>query len=443
VFIGGGSGAPGQLFIQQKNGSFVASSRGQPWDADKTYDDWGATFFDANGDGRLDLYVASGGYQLAPRSSLLQDRLYINRGNGIFARDTTAIPVMLGSKAAVRAADFNGDGRQDLFVGGRLNPRKYPYPARSYVLRNDGQRFTDVTAEVAPDLVNPGGMITDAAWIDFDGDGRLDLVTVGEWMEIEFFRNDGKRFTNVTKSTQLPSLRGWWYSLAVGDFDGDGRPDLIAGNLGLNYPYKTSRESRFGVYAYNFTGNQTTDVVLTQRIDGKDYSFAGMAPLGQQIYTTAARFPTYGSFARATVPELFGAAQLQQPLHYEADTFASVYLHNDGGGKFTASPLPNLAQISPIKGIVADDVDGDGHLDLIVAGNLYNAEPNTPRADAGNGVWLKGDGRGRFAPVSPRESGFLAPLDVAGLALINTPAGKAVLVANSGDSLQVFAIRKR
>jgi len=350
---------------------------------------------------------------------------------------------MLGSKAAVRAADFNGDGRQDLYVGGRLTPRKYPYPARSYILRNDGQRFTDVTEEVAPDLMQPGGMITDAAWIDFDGDGRLDLVTVGEWMEIQFYRNDGKRFTNVTKSTQLPSLRGWWYSLAVGDFDGDGRPDLIAGNLGLNYEYKTSRESKFGVYAYNFTGNQTTDVVLTQQIDGEDYSLAGMAPLGEQIYTTAARFPTYGSFAQATIPQLLGAAPLQQALHYETDTFASMYLHNDGGGKFTASALPNLAQISPIKGIVTHDVDGDGRLDLIVAGNLYSAEPNTPRADAGNGLWLKGDGRGHFTPVSPRESGFLAPLDVAGLALINTQAGKAILVANSGDSLQVFAIRKR
>jgi hypothetical protein len=350
---------------------------------------------------------------------------------------------MLGSKAAVRAADFNGDGRQDLFVGGRLTPRKYPYPARSYILRNDGQRFTDVTQDVAPELINPGGMITDAAWIDFDGDGRLDLVTVGEWMEIQFYRNDGKRFSNVTKSTQLPSLRGWWYSLATGDFDGDGRPDLIAGNLGLNYSYKTSRENKFGVYAYNFTGNQTTDVVLAQEIDGKDYSLAGMAPLGQQLYTTAARFPTYGSFAQASMSQLFGAALLQQALHYEVDTFASIYLHNDGGGKFTASSLPNLAQISPIKGIVTDDVDGDGRLDLIAAGNLYNAELNTPRADAGNGLWLKGDGRGHFTPVSSRESGFLAPLDVAGLALINTQAGKAVLVANSGDSLQVFAIRKR
>jgi len=443
VFIGAAAGIPGKLFIQRGDGGFVESTQGQPWQADKAYDDWGASLFDANGDGRPDLYVASGGYHLAPSSSLLQDRLYINKGSGRFVRDAEALPTMLTSTATVRAGDFNGDGRPDLFVGGRLSPRNYPYPTRSYVLRNDGQRFTDVTEAVAPELAHPGGMITDAAWIDFDGDGHLDLVTVGEWMTIEFYRNDGKRLHNMTKATGLPSLRGWWYSLAVGDFDNDGRLDLIAGNLGLNYSYTTSKESKFGVYANNFTGNQTTDVVLTREIDGTEYPIAGFAPLGREIYQLAVRFPTYGSFARASIPQLFGAAQLQKSVHYEADTFATVYLHNDGGGTFSASPLPNLAQIAPIKAIIAYDVDGDGHRDLIVAGNLYDTEPNTPRADAGNGLWLRGDGQGHFSPVPPSESGFLAPLNVNGLALINTRTGKVLLVANRGDSLQAFSLGRR
>ncbi|HEX9110603.1 MAG TPA: VCBS repeat-containing protein, partial [Terriglobales bacterium] len=442
VFIGGGNGVPGKLFIQGRDGSFVESKQGQPWEADKAYEDWGAIFFDANGDGRPDLYVASGGYQLAPSSPLLQDRLYINKGGGRFVRDSSALPIMLTSTAAVRVGDFNGDGRPDLFVGGRLTPRNYPYPTRSYLLRNDGGHFTDVTEEIAPELAHPGGMITDAVWIDFDGDGRLDLITAGEWMGVQFYRNDRKRFTNVTQSTHLPPLRGWWYSLAVGDFDNDGRPDLIAGNLGLNYTYTTSKESMFGVYADNFTGNQTTDIVLTQGINGTEYPLAGFAPLGREVYPLAIQFPTYGSFAQASIPQLFSAAQLRQSLHYEADTFASLYLHNDGGGTFSSSTLPNLAQIAPIKAIIVHDVDGDGQLDLIVAGNLYDAEPNTPSADAGNGLWLRGDGRGHFTPVPPNESGFLAPLNVAGLALINTPTGKALLVANTGDSLQAFGIRK-
>ena len=443
VFIGGGAGVPGRLFIQRKDGSFAESTRGQPWEADKAYDDWGATFFDANGDGRPDLYVASGGYKLAPSSPLLQDRLYINQGGGRFVRDTQALPTMLTSTATVRVGDFNGDGKPDLFVGGRLTPRDYPYPTRSYILRNDGGHFTDVTEQVAPELAHPGGMITDAVWIDFDGDGRLDLVTVGEWMPIQFYRNDGKRLRNVTQSTRLPPLRGWWYSLAVGDFDHDGRPDLIAGNLGLNYAYTTSKDSTFGIYAGDFTGNRTTEIVLTQEMGGTEYPLAGMAPLGREIYPLALRFPTYGSFAQASLRQLFTSSQLKQAIHYQTDTFASVYLHNDGGGTFSAFALPNLAQIAPIKAIIAHDVDGDGHLDLLVAGNLYDAEPNTPRADAGDGLWLRGDGKGHFTPVLPTESGFLAPLNVSGLALIKTNAGMAVLVANTGDSLQVFRIRKR
>jgi hypothetical protein len=443
VFIGGASDVAGRLFLQRKDGSFVESIQGEPWQADKRYEDWGALFFDANGDGRPDLYVTSGGYQLAPSSPFLQDRLYVNRGGGHFVRDTSALPVMLTSTAIVRAGDFNGDGRPDLFVGGRLTPRDYPYPTRSYILRNDGGHFTDVTEEVAPELVNPGGMTTDAAWIDFDGDAHLDLVTTGEWMPIQFFRNDGRKFSNVTQATHLPPLRGWWYSLAGGDFDKDGKPDLVAGNLGLNYTYTTSDSSKFGIYAMDVTGNRTTDLILTQSMGGKEYPIDGMAQLGQAIYPLGIRFPTYGSFASATVEQAFGAGQLKKGLHYQVDTFASMYLHNDGGGKFTSSALPNMAQIAPVKSIIAQDVDGDGRLDLIAAGNLYDVEPNSPKGDAGNGLWLRGDGRGHFVPVSPSESGFLAPLNVSGLALVSTPTGKAVLVANTGDSLQVFAIRKR
>ena len=443
VFIGGGSGVAGQLFLQKKDGRFIASTERQPWEADKAYEDWGALFFDANGDKLPDLYVASGGYQLSPTSPLLQDRLYINRRGGRFVRDSQALPIMLTSTSAVRAGDFNGDGRLDLFVGGRLTPRKYPYPARSYILRNDGGHFTDVTDAVAPELAHPVGMITDAAWIDFDGDGHQDLVTVGEWMPIQFYRNTGATLRNVTASTHLPPLRGWWFSLATGDFDHDGRPDLVAGNLGLNYTYTTSKDSAFGILAGEFSSNQTADIVLTQELNGTEYPFAGMVPLGRAMYQLALRFPTYGSFADASIAQLFTPAQLAQAIHYKADSFASLVLRNTGGGTFSAQALPSLAQIAPLRGIITHDVDGDGNLDLIAAGNLYDSEANTPRADAGNGIWLRGDGRGHFAPVSSRESGFLAPRNVAGLALARTSVGHLVLVANTGDSLQAFTIGKR
>ena len=198
----------------------------------------------------------------------------------------------------------------------------------------------------------------------------------------------------------------------------------------------------FGVYASNFSGGRTTDIVLTQKLNGTEFPIAGMSPLGRDIYTLGIRFPTYGSFANVSMGEAFGEASLKQALHYTADSFASVYLHNEGGGKFSSHVLPNLAQLSPMRGIIADDVDSDGHLDLIIAGNLYDGEANTARADAGNGLWLRGDGKGHFEAVSPMESGFLTPRDVAGLTLINTARGKAVLVSNVADSLQIFAIGK-
>ena len=260
-------------------------------------------------------------------------------------------------------------------------------------------------------------------------------------MPIQFLKNGGARFTDVTAATGLPSDRGWWSSIATGDFDGDGRPDIVAGNLGLNHTYQTSKDTTFEVYAGNFTGNQTTDVILAERINGTSYSLAGLAPLGQAIYTAGVRFPTFGSFASAPLNQLFSPEQLKQALHYEIDTFASVVLHNDGGGKFSMTMLPSLAQISPIKGIVVRDIDGDGHLDLLVAGNLYQTEPNTPRADAGNGLWLRGDGKGKFISVSPAESGFLAPLDASGLAVVRTASGPMILVANVADSLQLFTMQ--
>jgi len=441
VFIGGGAGIAGKLFLQRRDGGFVESVQGQPWAADRDYEDWGALFFDANGDGRPDLYVASCGYRLAPVSRYLQDRLYLNQGGGRFVRDSEALPAMPTCTATVTAGDFTGDGRLDLFVGGRLTPRNYPYPTRSYLLRNDGGRFTDVTALVTPELSQPIGMITAAVWVDFDGDKRVDLVTAGEWMPLQFYRNDGKNLVPVALG--LPQSRGWWMSLAAADVNGDGHPDLVAGNLGLNFAYTTSPESKFGIYAGDFTGNNGTDIVLTKEIDGTEYPFFGRATLGPTIYPVALRFPSYAAFATASMAQLFGAPQLGRVLHYQADTFASLYLQNNGDGTFTSVPLPTLAQIAPIRGIVVHDVDGDGNLDLIVAGNLFQTEPNTPPADAGNGLWLKGDGHGHFTAVSPRESGFLTPGNVAGLALLKTPAGSAVLVANTGDSVQTFVIKNQ
>lgn len=440
VFIGGAAGYAGKLFLQHKDGTFVESDEPAPWEDDSEFEDWGALFFDANGNGLLDLYVASGGYNLSSSSPLLQDRLYMNHGNNRFIREPDALPEMLTSTSAIVKGDFTGDGNPDLFIGGRLTPRNYPAPTRSYILKNDNGYFTDITADVAPELSEPAGMITDAVWIDFNGNGHKDLVTAGEWMPIHFFENNGEKLKNVTDQLNLPPMKGWWYSLSAGDFNNNGHVDLVAGNLGLNYTYTTSKESPFGVYGIESGGLQSSDIILTQNINGTEYPFDGLAKIGRENYEVALRFTSFDSYSTASLSQVFGTATLDAALKYEVDTFESIIIENNGDGSFATSPLPKPAQISPIKSILVHDVKNDGNLDLIIAGNIYHTEPNNPRADAGKGLWLKGNGKGKFTSVPPLKSGFLAPFDVRDLALINTPAGRAILIANNNDSLQVFRI---
>jgi len=440
VFIGGSAGYSGTLFLQQKDGVFV-ESKNQPWQSDSLYTDWGAHFFDANGNGLLDLYIASGGYQISPASELLQDRLYINMGKGQFIRDRHALPNMLTSTSAVVSGDFTGNNKIDLFVGGRLKPQKYPYPARSWLLQNNGGTFDDVTEKVAPQLTNSGGMITDAVWMDFNDDDRLDLVTVGEWMPIQFFENRGDHLYEVSQSMSLPPNRGWWYSLEKGDFNGDGSPDLIAGNLGLNFTYTTSEEKQFGVFASDFNRDRTSDIVLSIKEEDSYYPFFGKAKFDREMQFAKKQFPTFQSFAEASLSEIFGTKNMERALHYTVDTFASVYLQRNAKEGFVLNELPEEAQLSAIMGLVIEDIDKDGHTDVILAGNMYHTEPETPRNDAGNGLWMRGDGKGGFEPLSPFKSGLYASGNVKDVSLINTPKGKAIIFANNSDSLQIFQIK--
>lgn len=442
LYVGGTAGISGKLYLQQPDGQFTETPQPQPWQADSDQQDWGALFFDANGDDLPDLYVTSGSYYSSPVSLLLQDRLYINYGGGRFLKDTQALPQMLTSTEAVASTDFNNDGRQDLFVGGRLTPRNWPYPTRSYLLRNDGGRFTDVTAQLLPELAEDEGMITDAIWCDLTGDGIPELATVGQWMSIRVYQYNGQNFENITESMELPPLRGWWQSLEAADLNNDGRMDLVAGNLGLNHTYTASPDQPFGVVAGDFTGNRTTDIILTTQINGKEYPLYGLAKLGRDIYTIGIAYDSFESFSSATIEQVVGSQELEQALHYYADTFASVWLENKGQEGFIVHQLPNLAQISPIQDIVTTDVDGDGWQDLLVGGNLYETEPTAPRSDAGNGLWLKGDGTGEFTPIPPLTSGLLIPNDVRNLAWMSSRDGYSLIIGNNNDSLQVFRVQR-
>ncbi|MCF6180887.1 VCBS repeat-containing protein [Lutibacter sp.] len=437
IFIGNGSGFASALFLQQTNGTFKLAIN-KAFDEDKKFEDMGAAFFDADGDGDQDLYVVSGSYEFNINSPYLQDRLYLNNGKGTFTKSNN-LPIVNTSGSVVKPADFDNDGDVDLFVGGRVVPGKYPLPAKSYILQNNGKGiFTDVTEKVAPQYTKLG-MVTDAIWTDYNNDKKLDLIVIGDWMPISIFENNGNKFVNKTKEANLQNSTGWWSSIAQGDFDKDGDMDYIVGNLGLNYKSKATIKEPFEVYAKDFDNNGSLDIVLSYYNEGKLYPVRGRSCSSQQNSEVAKKFPSYNQFSVADVTEVYGKDELKNALHYQAKNFASGYLENLGNGKFKFKKLPNLAQLSSINKTLVNDYDGDGNLDCVIAGNLYESEIETPRNDSSIGLFLKGDGKGHFKAISREKSGFYAPGDVKDMISIKTKDNKKYIITSSNrGSLNVI-----
>ena len=437
-YVGGASGFAGVLQLQQSDATFKNFSQ-ETFKEDQVHEDLGAALFDADGDGDLDLYVVSGGNEFAAGSEELRDRLYLNNGKGIFSK-SDQLPEVTGSGSCVVPGDFDRDGDLDLFVGGRLLPASYPLPGRSYLLRNDNGKFKDITATSAPELLD-AGLVTAASWTDFNNDQQLDLVVVGEWMPVTLFENNQGVFKNITQGSGLENTAGWYYSIAAHDFDNDGDQDFVAGNLGLNYKYKASQEEPFVVFSHDFDGNGQLDIVLGYHEHGELYPLRGKSCSTDQIAGLKQQFPTFESFGEANLEDVYGA-QLDEALQYEAKTFASSYIENLGDGSFKVVPLSNEAQFSSINNILVEDFNGDSHLDLLISGNLYAAEIETPRNDAGMGLLLTGDGKGNFDPVPLSESGFFAPHDAKDMKMIMVGKGntkkRVVLVANNQYWLQAI-----
>ena len=438
-YIGGAKGYSGTLYLQQQDGSF--RQRVGPWSEDRNSEDLAALFFDANEDGAPDLYVVSGGNEFSPEDPWLADRLYLNEGEGQFVKSNDALPGIRASGSCVSAADIDGDGDQDLFVGGRLVPGSYPAPANSYILINEQGKFKDATQALLPALQKIG-LVNAALWSDFDGDQQVDLILAGEWMPVLFFQNQNGKFVDVTAQTGLNDNNGWYFSLAEGDFDGDGDTDYLAGNFGLNSRFKASPESPLVVYAKDFDNNNSLDIVLGYYENNKLYPFHSRNALNDQMNFIKKSYPDYHSFAKATLHDIFTPEMLSGALHYQAKNFSSIYIENLGQGKFATRPLPVAAQISSVNDFLVKDFDRDGMLDIIISGNLYATEFRTARNDAGIGLFLKGDGKGEFKPSPVTKSGYFTPGDVKDLALVNYGENQAILVANNNDRLQLISVSK-
>ncbi|MFT3703822.1 MAG: VCBS repeat-containing protein [Agriterribacter sp.] len=440
LFIGGAKGQPGTVFLQNKNGSFMRSN--QPDIAiDSASEDVGAGFFDANGDGYMDLYVASGGYEFTENDPLLQDRLYINDGKGNFKKSEKALPSLLSSKGCVAFADIDGDKDLDIFVGGRVVPGKYPVAPQSYILLNDGKgNFTDATTIIAPALKNIG-MVTDAVFTDVNHDGTSDLIMVGEWMPIKIFINTKGKQTDASDHYIKFVSSGWWNKILLDDFDGDGDMDLVLANTGTNAQFKPTDKEPMSMYYKDFDGNGSVDPIFCYYINGTSYPAATRDDLVEQLPMLKKKFNDYRTYASATINDVFSTDQLRDAKKLSAEITSTIYLQNNGDAGFELKPLPPEAQYAPVYAMASADVNNDGKKDIILAGNNAWTRIKFGRYRANHGVVLLGDGKAGFDYLPQIQSGLNFRADIRSMEFIKTAKGNLLVAGANDDKLLSYNLQ--
>jgi hypothetical protein len=406
IYVGGDESRPGKLFFQQKNGGFKESIQAVI-EKDGGHCDTDALIFDANGDDFPDLYVTSGGYgYFSAGDARLKDRLYINDGKGNLRKDNQLLTSSKAAKSCVRAADINGDGSLDLFVGSRVIPGRYPESAPSQILINNGKgKFTNQTASLFPDLLK-SNMVSDAAWVDLDGDGQLELILVGEFMPVTILGRQKGAWKDISEKYFDEMQVGLWNKLLVDDLNGDGKPDLVVGNQGLNTQLKASRKEPVTLYYKDFDENGSTDPVLCYYIQGKSYPFVTRDEMLDQVSMLRTRFPDYKSYANATLEDIFTSSERKGVSVLEATELKTMAFLLGKSNKFESIPLPVEVQSSPVFVITTLDFDKDGHKDLFLGGNQYQSRLKFGRYDANYGLLLKGNGKGDFIMIPQFQTGL-------------------------------------
>ncbi len=442
IYICGAKDQPGVLYQQTNEGRFVKTNESL-LAADNGSEDTDALFFDCDGDGDEDLYVCSGGNEFPAKSLELIDRLYINDGKGKFSRSAQVLPSYnFESSSCVRAADYDSDGDIDMFVGTRLKPMLYGYPCKGYILQNNGKGiYKDVTEQTAPELIK-AGMITDAQWLDYDKDGKMDLAVTGEYMPVRLYHNEGNKFKEVTESAGLEKTNGWWNRLVVADINGDGYMDLIGGNHGLNSRFKASETKPVSMYVSDFDENGSIEQVVTCYNGDKSYPMALRHDLVQVLPYLKKKYLKYEDYKLQQIEDVFTEAQLSKAVKLDAYELRSCVFINDKKGGFIKQALGSEAQLSPMYGIATGDIDGDNKEDIIMGGNFYESKPEAGIYDASYGVILKGDAKGGFKAIKGTESGLHIQGAVRDMTLIKTNSKTLLLIAKNNAQAEIKELKK-
>ena len=434
LFLGGGFNQSAELYFQNSNGRFVKQN--QPaFEKDKDYEDNGGHFFDVDGDNDLDLYVTSGGYELDENSSLLQDRLYINNGKGIYQK-SDMLPKMITSTKTVKSIDFDNDGDMDLVIGGRVVPGKYPIAPKSYILKNENGKFIDITTKIAPEFIEVG-LVNDFIFSDFDNDNDKDLIVVGEWIPITIFKNTNGKFIKDNISS-FDKTSGWWNTISEIDFDNDGDMDYFVGNLGANNKFHPSKEKPLHVYGNNFDNDGHYDMILSKVYNGNLVPVRGKECSTQQNPFVSEKIHTYKEFASSTLGDIYGNDVLENSYHKQVYEFQSVYIENKGNGNFELKYLPTIGQLGPTMAFAFKDINKDGHIDVIGVGAIHESEVETVKYDSNVGYVLLGDSKGGLKPF--KDVNFYNNLNAKGMKVVNIGNQSYLFIANNNEALSIFKI---
>ncbi|MBP6181443.1 MAG: VCBS repeat-containing protein [Flavobacterium sp.] len=426
VFIGGAKGQSAKIYLNKGNDAFAVLSQ-KELESDAGFEDTAASFFDADNDGDLDLFVGSGGNEKSDQANY-KNRLYMNNGKGIFVKSKTTIPTTNNNVSVIAPYDFDNDGDVDVFVGSRSVPGVYGIDPKHLLLENDGKgNFTNIIDKKAFKL-NSTGMITDAVWEDIDNDSKKDLIVVGDWMAPQIFKNTGRRLA-VFKSN-LTSYSGFWNSVNCVDLNNDGKKDFILGNKGTNTTYKASVEKPMKLFTNDFDSNGTIEQITTCSIEGKDMPINLKQELAKQIPSIKKKNLSYADYAKKSVQEIFAQDVVVNSLQKTAVIQESVVAINKGNGQFEIITLPKEVQFSSVNASCVIDLNKDGILDVILGGNQYEFKPQFGRLDANHGSVLLGSKKGNFTWLPYANSGFFLTGEVQ----------KIKSVKNKNNTIAILAV---